>query len=186
MIPLSKTIADGATVVSEIERRSGMMVSACYQCGKCTSTCPCIEVFDIPPHRVMRLLQLGMVDTVLGSKTAQFCFDCMTCSLRCPMQIDVATVIETAKNIADEVDPTAGNPLMRVFRQEFLKNVRRHGRLHEPSLMTWINLKTARPFNDLSLIPLVMRKKKVHYVPPRIKNLRHLRRLFRQINGVKS
>lgn len=181
MIPVSTSIAAGAQIVSQIEQRSGMRVSDCYQCGRCTSTCAGAFAFDIPPHRIMRLLQLGQVDQVLNSATAQLCFDCMTCSMRCPMNIDVASVIETAKMVADEMELKDTEKGMRFFRREFLKNVRRHGRLHEPSLVGWINLKTGRPFNDLSLVPLVLRKKKVHVVPPRVKNLRHLRRLFKEV-----
>ncbi|MBE0430080.1 MAG: 4Fe-4S dicluster domain-containing protein [Thermoleophilia bacterium] len=183
MIPVSSSLADGASLVAEIERRTGMRVSACYQCGRCTSTCPGAFAFDIPPHRMMRLLQMGIVERVLSSTTAQLCFDCMTCSLRCPQGVDLATIIETAKSVADEMGFRDTEKAMRVFRREFLKNVRRHGRLHEPSLLTWINLKTGRPFNDLSLVPLILRKKKVHFVPPRIRNLRHLRHIFRQVNG---
>jgi len=183
VIPVSKTIVDGAAIVSEIERRSGMHVADCYQCGRCTSTCIAAFAFDIPPHRLMHLLQLGDTDRVLASSTAQLCVDCMTCSLRCPMNIDVASVIETTKSLADELGLKDTEMPMRIFRREFLKNVRRHGRLHEPSLMTWINWKTGKPFNGLSLAGLIMRKKKLHFVPPRVKNLRHLRHLFRQINS---
>lgn len=183
MIPVSKTVAEGAAIVSEIERRSGARLSDCNQCGRCTSTCIAAPVFDIPPQRLMRLLQLGEVNKVMVSLTAQLCLDCMTCSLRCPMNIDVAAVIEETKNVADEFGLTDAETPMRIFRREFLKNIRRHGRLHEPSLMIWINLKTGRPFNGLSLVGLIMRKKKVHFVPPRIRNLRHLRHIFRQING---
>ena len=183
MIPVVKTVAQGAPIVSEIERRSGTRVSECYQCGRCTSTCIGAFAFDIPPHRLMRLLQLGMVEEVLTSRTAQLCVDCMTCCLGCPAKIDIALVIETAKNVADEMGLKDTEKEMRVFRREFLKNVRRNGRLHELSLMALINLKTGGPFNDLWLIPQVLRKKKVHIMPPRIRNLRHLRQIFRQVNG---
>jgi heterodisulfide reductase subunit C len=182
LIPVSRNVAAGSAFVAEIERRSGQRVSDCYQCGRCTSTCAGAFAFDIPPHRLMRLLQLGMVNEVLGSSTAQLCYDCMTCSLRCPMNIDVAVVVETAKNMADELGLNDGERKTRIFRREFLRNVRRHGRLHEPSLLTWINMKTGRPVNDLSLVPLILRKKKVHVVPPRIRNLRDLRRMFREVH----
>ncbi|MHB1390466.1 MAG: 4Fe-4S dicluster domain-containing protein [Thermoleophilia bacterium] len=181
MIPVSRTVPEGAHLAAEIERRSGMRVSDCNQCGRCTSTCAGAIAFDIPPHQMMRYLQLGLTDRVLDSATAQLCFDCMTCSLRCPMQIDVAVVIETTKNIADEQGRDGGQRGIGVFRREFLRNVRRHGRLHEPSLLAWINLKTYRPFNDLSLVP-VLGKKKLHVVPPRIRNLRSLRRMFRRVS----
>lgn len=182
-IRVSSTVPGGADVVADIERRSGERVSACYQCGRCTSTCTGAFAFDFPPHRIMRMLQLGQVDEVLNSRTAQICFDCMTCSTRCPMNIDVANVIEHAKMIADERGIEGGEKEIRLFRLAFLKNVRRHGRLHEARLLTWINFRSFRPFNDLSLVPLILRRKKIHIVPPRIKNRHEVHRIFREING---
>lgn len=184
-IRVSETIAAGAATVAEIERRSGERVSACYQCGRCTSTCTGTFAFDYPPHRIMRLLQLGQIDEVLASRTAQLCFDCMSCSSRCPMEIDVATVIETAKMIADERGIEGPEKGVTLFRQAFLQNVQRHGRLHEARLLTWINLRSGKPFNDLALVPMTLRKKKVHIVPPKIKNRHEIHRIFREAkNGV--
>ncbi len=183
-IRVSTTIADGAALVADIERRSGERVSACYQCGRCTSTCAAAFAFDYPPHRIMRLLQLGQVDKVLNSRTAQLCFDCMTCSSRCPMTIDVANVIEQVKMIADEHGIRVNKEKsIRLFRRAFLKNVRRHGRLHEARLLTWINLRSFKPFNDLAVVPLILRRKKVHIVPPKIRNRREIHRIFHEVNG---
>lgn len=182
-IRVSSTVAEGAAVVADIERRSGERVSACYQCGRCTSTCTGSFAFDYPPHRIMRLLQLGQVDEVLNSRTAQLCFDCMTCSTRCPMNIDVANVIEHAKMIADERGIEGEEKDVRLFRLSFLQNVKRHGRLHEARLLTWINLRSFKPFNDLELVPLILRKKKIHIVPPRIRDRHQLRRIFQEFNG---
>ncbi len=131
----------------------------------------------------MRLLQLGQVEEVLNSRTAQLCFDCMTCSTRCPMNIDVANVIEHAKMIADERGIKGDEKHIRLFRLAFLQNVRRHGRLHEARLLTWINLRSFKPFNDVALIPLILRKKKLHLVPPKIRNRGEIHRIFREVNG---
>ncbi len=183
MISFPISINEGARLLAEIEQRSGQRLSACYQCGRCTSTCVAAFAFDYPPHRLMRLLQVGMVREVLASKTAQLCLDCMTCSMRCPMKIDVAGVIETAKAVADEAGLQDTERNVRLFRRGFLNNVRRHGRLHEAGLLIWFNFKTNNPMNDVKLLPLVLRKKNFHIFPPRIKNRRQVRRLFREING---
>lgn len=180
MIDLTRTIAGGKETVAEIEKRSGQDISACYQCGTCTATCAGTFAFDIPPHRVMRYLQLGMVDEVLGSSTGQLCYDCMTCSSRCPVRIDVALVIETAKNISDERGIPESERGLRLFRQLFLKNVNSHGRLHEASLLAWFNIRSGRLFEEFSLMPLILRKKKVHLNPRRIRNRAEIRRIFKK------
>ncbi|MCL4309347.1 MAG: 4Fe-4S dicluster domain-containing protein [Thermoleophilia bacterium] len=183
MINLSRTVTEGAPLVAEIERRSGQRVSACLQCGRCTSTCVAAHAFDFPPHRLMHMLQIGLVQEVLASRTAQLCLDCMTCSMRCPMKIDVAGVIETAKAVADEAGLRDTERDLRLFRREFLRNVRRHGRLHETSMLLRYNFATRKLTNDISLVPLILRKRKVHLFPPKVKNLRQMRRIFREING---
>ncbi len=178
MIELTKTLEDGRELVAEIERRTGQNLAACYQCGTCTSTCTANMAFDYPPHVMIRMLQLGMVDQVMSSHTAQLCYDCMTCSSRCPVRIDVADVIETAKNMADERGLPEPERALRLFRKLFLRNVSRHGRLHEASLLFWYNVKSGTLFNDMSLVPLILRKKKVHIHPTRIRNRREIRRIF--------
>lgn len=183
MIEVSKTVEGGREIVAEIERRSGQDISSCYQCGTCSSTCAATFAFDYPPHLVMRLLQLGMVDQVLSSRTGQLCYDCMTCSSRCPVGIDVADVIETAKNIADESGIRGPLKDVGIFRRLFLKNVRKHGRLHEASLLGWFNIKSGRFLNDLSLVPLVLKKRKLHLVAPRIRNRKEIHRIFNQVKS---
>lgn len=178
MLELTRKLEDSRELVAEIERRSGENLAACYQCGTCTSTCAANLAFDIPPHVVIRMLQLGMVEEVMRSRTAQLCYDCMTCSSRCPVRIDVADVIETAKNMADERGIPEKERAQSLFRKLFLRNVSRHGRLHEASLLFWFNLKSGRLFNDLSLVPLVLRKHKVHVHPTRIRNRREIHRIF--------
>ncbi len=183
MIRFPESINAGAALLAEIEKRSGQRLSACYQCGRCTSTCVAAFAFDYPPHRLMRLLQVGMVREVLASRAAQLCLDCMTCSMRCPMKLDVAGVIETAKAVADEAGLKDSERDLRLFRRGFLNNVRRHGRLHEAGLFFWFNLRTNNLFNDAGLLPPMLRKKNFHFVPPRIRHRRQVRRLFQQING---
>lgn len=182
MIRFPESMSAGAALLAEIERRSGQQVSACYQCGRCTSTCVAAFAFDYPPHTLMRLLQVGMVREVLASRAAQLCLDCMTCSTRCPMEIDVAGVIETAKLVADEAGLKDTERDLRLLRRAFLSNVRRHGRLHEASLLIWFNFRTHNFMNDIKLVPLVLRKKNFHIFPPRIKNRRQMLRIFQEIN----
>lgn len=182
MIKVTQSIADGAALVAEVERRTGQKVSHCYQCGRCTSTCAGSFAFDRPPHVLMRMLQLGRVEEAMSSKTAQLCYDCMTCSSRCPMNIDVAFIIETVSNLAHEQGIKYSIKSMGRFRSLFMRNVRRHGRLHEASLLTSYNLRSLQPRNDISLAPLILKKKKkFHFFPPRIRNRAEIRRIFDEL-----
>lgn len=183
MIKVSQTVAAGAELVAEIERRTSQKISDCYQCGRCTATCAGSFAFDKPPHVLMRMLQLGRVEEALATKTAQLCYDCMTCSSRCPMNIDVAFIFETVNNIARERGIRYSIKSMWRFRSLFLKNVRRHGRLHEASLLLSFNTRSMKPRNDISLAPLILRKKKkFHFFPPRIRGRAEIRRIFEELD----
>ncbi|RJQ47282.1 MAG: heterodisulfide reductase subunit C [Gaiellales bacterium] len=182
MIKVSQKVTESAGLIAEIERRTGQRISDCYQCGRCTSTCAGSFAFDRPPHVLMRMLQLGRVQEAMESKTAQLCYDCMTCSSRCPMNIDVAFIIETVSNIAHEQGVKYTIKSMDRFRKLFLHNVRRHGRLHEASLLASYNLRSLQPRNDFSLAPLILKKKKkFHFFPPRIRDRAEVRRIFEEL-----
>ncbi len=85
--------------VKKIEEISDDNVFLCYQCGKCSSGCPSGALMDILPNRVMHLLQIGEVERVLNSKSIWICAACMTCSVRCPKGIDIAAIMEAARQM---------------------------------------------------------------------------------------
>jgi len=77
---------------------SGQNVFSCYQCGKCSAGCPIVEEMDILPSQVIRLVQLGEKD-VVNSETVWLCASCFTCTVRCPVDLDVAKVMESLRLI---------------------------------------------------------------------------------------
>lgn len=86
-------------VIARIKEISGQEISSCFQCGKCTAGCPCIDSMDILPNQIMRLLQIGEKDEVLNSRTIWICDSCFTCESRCPKGLDIARVMEAVRQI---------------------------------------------------------------------------------------
>ncbi|MDZ7338692.1 MAG: 4Fe-4S dicluster domain-containing protein [candidate division KSB1 bacterium] len=91
-------------VNSEFVRRvgdlSGVDPRECYQCGKCSSGCPMTPEMDIIPSQVIRLLQLGQEQEVLGCKTIWLCASCFQCYSRCPKGIDFSRLAEALRMLA--------------------------------------------------------------------------------------
>ena len=58
--------------VSEIEKMTGIAVSDCYQCFRCTNGCPAARDMDIVPHRIIGYIISGerraraVIDIALG------------------------------------------------------------------------------------------------------------------------
>jgi heterodisulfide reductase subunit C len=58
------------TIIQDVEEISGQDIRNCYQCGKCSAGCPIAADMQLTPNQVIRLLQLGLVDEALRSKTS--------------------------------------------------------------------------------------------------------------------
>lgn len=71
----------------------------CYQCGKCSAGCPIADSMDVPPHKVIRLLQLGEVEEAMRSKTIWACAACFTCATRCPKGVDLSKIMEALRSL---------------------------------------------------------------------------------------
>lgn len=78
----------------------GRTLFYCYQCGTCSSSCPLSEMFDIKPHLVIRMTQLGMREKVLDCKTIWLCATCFNCVERCPQKCELSSVMFAIKNLA--------------------------------------------------------------------------------------
>jgi heterodisulfide reductase subunit C len=87
--------------IDRIIELSDQNVYKCYQCGRCSAGCPFAFEMDILPNQIIRLIQMGQEDEVVGSKTLYLCATCFTCHARCPKGINMARVMEAVRLITD-------------------------------------------------------------------------------------
>lgn len=165
--------------IREVEERSGQKLSSCYQCGNCTAGCPCSFVYDQPVSRIMRFAQLGQREKVLNSHSLWLCVGCNTCSTRCPNNIDVAAVMDTLRHMAWE-EGKVTEKRMTKFWDSFLKSVRIFGRTWELGLMGLYMTRSGRLWTDVDLLPRVLPKRKMPFLPHRIKGASHVARIFKR------
>jgi heterodisulfide reductase subunit D len=59
----------------------------CIQCGTCSASCPSAYAMDYSPRMLWRMIQLGLKDEVLNSRTFWLCTQCHACTVRCPRGI---------------------------------------------------------------------------------------------------
>lgn len=74
-------------------------LKSCYQCGKCSAGCPLADFMDMPPHQVIRMVQLGMIEKVISQNTIWMCASCVTCRVRCPKGVDLSKIMEGMRQI---------------------------------------------------------------------------------------
>lgn len=71
----------------------GPGISACVQCGQCSSSCGVAFVSAHTPRKVIRFLQWRFWDDAVHSPFLKLCKQCLVCTVRCPQGIDVAGVM---------------------------------------------------------------------------------------------
>ena len=162
-----------------VEEKSRTLVSACFQCLKCTGGCPVTFAMDVMPNQVIRMIQLGMKDEVLRSSTIWVCASCETCTTRCPNDIDIAHVMDTLRQeaIAEKVAPAQKEIL--AFHRIFMLTIRFLGRLYEPGMLGALKAWT-RTLNrgEIKLGWKMFKKGKLKIVPRAVGEGRELRAIF--------
>lgn len=139
-------------------------VGACMQCGTCTASCPNWHAMDVTPRAMWRMIQFGMLDEILESKTFWMCSACYMCTLRCPRGLKLTSAMAALKRLARL---GKGRDARRngAFYEAFMDDVEKHGRVQETSMMQRYFLKRGDPRVPLSFLPLgikMLRKGKVH------------------------
>ncbi len=85
-------------LLRKIQTISGQNLSLCYQCGKCSATCPLATQMDLMPHQIVRFLQLGL-EEVFDAKSYWLCATCFSCETQCPRGLDVSKICEALRTI---------------------------------------------------------------------------------------
>jgi heterodisulfide reductase subunit C len=160
----------------------------CYQCGKCTAGCPVAEEMDLPPSMLMRLLQTENPSNdlkVLNSYTIWLCLTCEMCLSRCPMEIDIPSMMDylRQRSVAEKrINPKAKNIV--AFHRSFLNSIRLTGRLFELGLILDYKRQSLKLTQDITLAPKMISKGKLHFIPEMIRNRAQLRKIFKRTKNI--
>lgn len=164
---------------SEVEARSGIKVSACYQCKKCSNGCPVVYAMDIQPNRVIRMIQLGLKDEVLKSSTIWVCASCETCSTRCPNDVDIARLMDLLRQMSIQ-EGKVKDGKTAIFHETFLSSIRRFGRVHELMMIGEYRAKTRDFMSDLRLGWEMFKRGRLKLFPSGVKGKKEIREIFRR------
>jgi heterodisulfide reductase subunit C len=171
--------------ISWIEQESGTKISLCYQCGKCSAGCPAGSGMDYTPRRVIRLLQLEMVDEALKVGSIWMCATCETCTTRCPRGVDIASLMDALRREALRRGIVTDRKVAS-FNETFLKSVERFGRVFEVGLMMEYNLKTGQFLKDTELGMPMMQRGKMHMFPEMIKGRDGIKKIFANVKRMEA
>lgn len=186
-----ETLSAGAVPLAEqLRQRTGISAAHCYQCGKCSAGCPLAAEMDYPPSVIMRMLQTGrpeLEDKVLSSYSIWLCLSCETCYTRCPMEIDIPTLMDDLRRRAlrlKKVHPKAKDII--AFHRSFLDSIKFTGRLYEVGLIVDYKTRTRHLLQDVLMAPVLFFKGKLGLLPHAVKDRSNLSRIFAKTRSEKE
>jgi heterodisulfide reductase subunit C2 len=175
------------TLASIIEKQVEVQSQKCYQCGKCSAGCPVADEMDLPPSMVLRLLQTQSPandDKLLRSYSIWLCVTCEMCLSRCPMEIDIPSVMDFLRQRSrseDKVNPKAKNII--AFHKSFLNSIKYTGRLYELGLILDYKRQSLNMTQDVTLAPKMLSSGKLNIIPERIKGTKQIAKIFKKTSN---
>jgi|UniRef100_A0A7C3V441 heterodisulfide reductase subunit C len=164
--------------IEVVKEKSGVELNLCYQCQACANGCPFIKAMDYRPNQVLRLIQFGLREEVLRCKTIWVCVGCHTCSSQCPMDIDIAAVMDTLRFMAVEEGVPVGKPNIIDFHEEVLRSLEKYGRAHKLGIMLGYKRQTGGWLQDLDVGLKLLAKRKLELFPTRVRAGKEIAGLF--------
>jgi heterodisulfide reductase subunit C len=165
----------------ELESLSETRLAQCYQCGKCSAGCPVAAEMDMLPNQVMRLAQLGQFDDVLRGETIWVCASCVTCTTRCPREVEIAAVMDGLRQMALEKRVASKRSReIYAFHKAFLDAVRAFGRMAEFTMVGDYKMRSFKFFQDIFTAPKMLLRGKLHFLPKPVRGRREVRKIFKK------
>jgi heterodisulfide reductase subunit C2 len=176
----------GKGLRAEIEKISGVDLSVCYQCKKCSVGCPVNKFTQAPPSEIIRRLHLGAGDELLESDLVWMCLSCETCYGRCPMQINIPAVIDALRSLAVQKGSKSPKGNIPLFNKAFLAGVKTFGRSYDLAMIMQYKLGSGSLMQDTEKFPTMLAKGKMALLPPSGADKKAVKQVFDRTPGGKG
>jgi len=182
----------GDHFLQRMEGETGANISACYQCERCTNSCPVSGYMDIKPHQVIRYTQLGRREDLMASTTIWVCLSCEMCTTYCPNEVGVAELILHLRGVAAKSSVEPQEKQLAVFHRTFLEELQRRGRVNEFWLMGALNrkpevlrekMRSGALKEEIGLGLTLWRKGRLKLIPSRCRAMAEIQNLIRRRRG---
>jgi heterodisulfide reductase subunit C2 len=173
-------------IINQVKEISGIDINTCLQCKKCTNGCPVAEYTSSSPSEIIKKLQLGAGEELLDSEIVWTCVSCATCFSRCPMEIDMARVMDALRVLAEETGaakPAGNMPLMNKI---LLGTIKTFGRTYDLGAMALYKAGTASYMKDMDKVPMILKKGKIALLPPQGADKKTVKKIFNHLEKARK
>jgi heterodisulfide reductase subunit C len=170
----------GESLMQAVEQISGIDINSCLQCKKCSNGCSVNSLTKVRPSEIIRRLQLGVGDELLNSDLVWMCASCETCFTRCPMNINMAAVMDALRIIAVKKNASRQKGNVPLFNKSFLGTVKMFGRTYDLGMIAAYKLGTASYFQDTDKFPMMLKKGKIALLPSFQADKKYVKRIFKK------
>jgi len=181
-----KKQTSGNNLLKIVREKSGVNLSVCFQCKKCSIGCPVSAQVKSPPAEIIRRLQIGSGDELLQSDLIWLCLSCDTCFARCPNEINFAAVIDALKAMALEKGIARPQGNMPLFNDLFLNTVKTFGRTYDLEMIALYKLRTGNLKQDMDKFPTMLKKGKMAVLPPSGAERDRVKKIFKATSSKKG
>lgn len=164
----------------ELKNLTGIAVSECYQCFRCTNGCPVAKDMDIVPHKIMAYVLNDERARVLSSDALWSCLQCVTCSIRCPNGIDVTRIFEALRRLALG-SGLASRTDIRDLDAAMIDSISRYGRLFELGAIMRYRVTHRGLFKGIPMAVDMLRKRRIGLFPHAISGRKRLASAIRNV-----
>jgi heterodisulfide reductase subunit C len=135
------------------------------------------------PRKLIGMVNANLKEDVLASNTYWYCASCYYCTVRCPMNIDIAELMYALKRYSMWKNAYQEDIIGPVFSETFVKTIVNNGRSYEPVLSTtYLFTFGVQDFIlEAQTATNLMLKGRVPVLPTKIKGLKNFRRVIGRI-----
>jgi heterodisulfide reductase subunit C2 len=166
------------SLLQSVKDISGVDIAGCLQCKKCTNGCPVTALVKVTPSEIIRRLQFNMGDSILDSDLVWMCASCETCFARCPMKIDMASVMDALRMISVKKNAAKQKGNVPLLNKWFLRTVKIFGRTFDLGMIAAYKVGTSGYFQDMDKFPMMLRKRKIALLPSLHVDKKYVKRIF--------
>ena len=111
MITMEKSSdMDKSEAVLAEKLKDAAVIAACEQCGPCSAACPLTGKNDFNIRRIIRHVQLDLVNEMADSPFPWFCTTCGRCEDACPNSVEILAGIRALRGLSPSEQVPKGPP----------------------------------------------------------------------------